>query len=188
MTDYSQGKIYKVWSPNCEKVYYGSTTNSLTARMSQHKHPSNLSTSKHIVDAGGADIKLIETFSCLDKYELEDREAEIMLADWEGCVNEMVPGAIRRAGGEKEYKKKHYEENAVKISVYQREYNEKNAEKLRVQHKEYREKNAVRIKAYREKIATKINCECGGRYTYANRKQHIMTKMHKAYISTTSPV
>jgi hypothetical protein len=28
----------------------------------------------------------------------------------------------------------------------------------------------------------KINCPCGGSYTYQNRKRHLMTKIHTFYI------
>ena len=113
--DYSQGKVYKVWSKNHGLCYYGSTVKKLAQRMSEHRGACNTTTSKQIIDAGDADIELVQDFPCMNKHELEDREAEVIQADWGGCVNEVVPGAKRRAGGEKAYKKEWYEENAVRI-------------------------------------------------------------------------
>ena len=116
MPDYSQAKVYKVSSPNHSLVYYGSTVLRLDKRMSVHRSTSSHCTSKQIVDAGDAVIEQVEEYPCMNKHELLDREAEVMLADWDGCVNEAVPGAYRRAGGKK---------------AYNREYNEKNAEKIK---------------------------------------------------------
>ena len=174
MCDYSNGKIYKIWSPNHSLVYYGSTVKTLADRMSVHRATSNSTSSKQIIDAGDADIKLIEDFPCMNKYELLDREAEVMLANWDGCVNEMVPGAVRRAGGLKEYfkenNKKYYEKNVVKINAYQ---------------KEYAINNAAKVRAHKTK---KHQCACGGRYTNVNKQQHFKTKKHQAFVSTPSPV
>ncbi len=104
-TDYSKGKIYVIISPNCELVYYGSTTETLKNRFKLHKCPSQTCTSKKIIDSGNADIYEIEKFPCSSLHELEDREAIYILNDWNGCVNKEVPGAIRRAGGKKAYDK-----------------------------------------------------------------------------------
>ena len=38
MPDYQQGKIYKIWSPSCTEVYYGSTCKKLSVRMAGHKY------------------------------------------------------------------------------------------------------------------------------------------------------
>jgi len=174
--DYSRAKVYKVWSPNCDKVYYGSTVNTLAERMCMHRSTHNATTSKQIIDAGDADIKLVEDFPCMNKYELEDREAEVMRADWDGCVNVMVPGAVRRAGGEKAWGKEYRKVNAVKISARKKKYNEKNAEKIRAQRKEY-------WKVYAETIGAQKNeqclCECGGKYTNRNKARHFKTKRHQ---------
>ena len=174
MCDYSNGKIYKVLSPNHSLVYYGSTVQTLEQRMVHHRCTGNKATSKQIVAAGDAVIELIEKYPCMNKHELEDREAEVMQADWDGCVNEMVPGVIRRAGGmkayQKEYKKEWYEENRVK---------------LRAQHREYYGNNAEKVKARQNE---KHQCECGGKFTHVNKARHFRSKKHQAHISSQSPV
>ncbi len=37
MPNYNNGKIYKLWSPEGDDIYIGSTTQPLTARKSSHK-------------------------------------------------------------------------------------------------------------------------------------------------------
>ena len=102
MKDYSKGQIYKVWSPNHGQVYYGSTTMTLKDRFKSHKSDKSCS-SREIINAGNADIQHIEWFPCCSKHELEDRESIFIVKDWDGCVNECVPGAMRRAGVYKAY-------------------------------------------------------------------------------------
>ena len=104
MPDYNKAQIYKIVSPNHEKVYYGSTVKTLNDRFSNHKSELRCS-SKEIINAGNADIKHVEWFPCDNKHALEDREAYFILNNWDDCVNKYVPGAIRRAGSRKAYKK-----------------------------------------------------------------------------------
>jgi len=173
MPDYSHGKIYKIVSPNHTKVYIGSTVKTLAQRFSQHKNDRTYS-SVEIIDVGGADIKLIEDFPCLDKYQLEDREAEIQLMDWDGCVNKNVAGAIRRAGGMKAYKK-----------IYDKSYREENKAKIQCNNKTYREANSKKIKAKKNEIC---KCFCGESYTRSNKGQHLRSKKHQNFVEIISMV
>jgi len=177
MPDYSQGKIYKVVSPNHSKIYIGSTCTTLADRFTQHKNDRNCS-SVEIIDAGCSDIKLIEDFPCLDKAQLEDREAEIQLMDWEACVNKNVAGAYRRAGGKKEYMK-------VYNKTYMKAYCEANREKIKAQKKAHYEENAETIKA---KANKKCTCFCGGKYTHVNKSKHLRTKRHMNFVEIISMV
>ena len=43
--------------------------------------------------------------------------------------------------------------------------------------KEYREKN-------QDKIKEKLNCECGGKFTYSNKSMHLKSKKHLNFINT----
>jgi len=194
MPDYSQGKIYKIVSSNHSKIYIGSTTQTLKRRFSKHKSDRNCCATE-IINAGGSDIKLIEDFPCLDKYQLEDREAEYQLMDWDGCVNKCVAGAKRRAG-EKEYMKAYRQANAEVNRAYQQAYQQANTETLKEYMKAYRQANADKIKAYREanseKISArrneKITCFCGGKYTHTNKLQHRRTKRHQNFVEIISMV
>ena len=223
-TDYSQGKLYRIVSPNHNKVYIGSTVETLAERFRKHKCKRDCM-SREIIDAGDARIEEIELFPCLDKYQLEDREAELQLADWDGCVNKYVAGAIRRAGGKQAYRKVYREAHLDQIKAKDKVYREANAEKikaktaayyaknqsaLREKHniyaknhraekseydKKYAAANAEKRKAtsavYREANAEKLKakknkqftCSCGGKYTGANRGQHLRTKRHQKYVA-----
>ena len=52
--------------------------------------------------------------------------------------------------------------------------------------KEWYLDNAEKYKQYyidnAEKLKEKINCECGGRYTHANKQSHLKTNKHKKYL------
>ena len=153
--DYSQGKIYKLWSKNHSLCYYGSTVLTLAERMAQHRSSHNKCTSKQIIDAGEAVIELVEDYPCMNKEELEEKEGDVMLADWDGCVNVNVAGATRRAGGEKEYKKKYRKENPEKFKEYKKKA------------KEEREKEI---------------CFCGGCFTKKTKEEHLKSKEHLDFV------
>jgi hypothetical protein len=74
--DYSMGKIYMVWSPNTDKVYIGSTIQTLKKRFDGHK--SDNLTSQIIIGCGLAEIKLIHYFPCGSSFELGTEEGREM--------------------------------------------------------------------------------------------------------------
>ena len=53
---------------------------------------------------------------------------------------------------------------------------EENREQNNETCKNYREKN-------KEKRNQKFNCDCGGRFTYQNKAQHLKCKLHKDYVA-----
>ena len=66
-----EGYIYKITSPNTNKIYIGSTTLTLLERLNTHKYHierQNIS-SKEILKAGDAKIELIESIVFEDKKE-----------------------------------------------------------------------------------------------------------------------
>jgi len=180
MNKFSNGKIYKIVSPNHAKVYYGSTTLTLKERFDIHKNQRNC-TSQKIIDTGDAEILEIEPFPCTCKEELEDREAEFMENDWEGCVNEKVPGAVRRAGGLEKYmqakrqtpeykaRKRAYEQTPEQ-KAYKKEYNQ--TEKCKAMKRAYMQKPEVKEKqkAYQQTEKYK-----------ACKKAYHQTPEYKAY-------
>ena len=107
MTDYQQGKIYKIINeelPNL--VYYGSTTTTLKQRFTKHKSSLNCS-SKVMFNVGTPEIILLEYYPCETRKELEARE-RVWVEDNE-CVNHNVPGRTHKeyceANKEKRYEK-----------------------------------------------------------------------------------
>jgi len=113
--------IYIILSPNHNLCYYGSTFDTLNNRFTQHKAPSSTCTSKEIIDAGNAKIFELAYYPCHTKEQLEDREAHYIITDWDGCINDRVPGAVRRAGGQVAYastpKQKEYRYEKIACNI-----------------------------------------------------------------------
>ena len=90
MPDYTQGKIYMICSQKTDKVYIGSTTNTLNARFRRHIIGKRCS-SVEIIDLGDAEIKLIHLCPCYTKKELTDQEGRVMRL-FENRVNKQLEG------------------------------------------------------------------------------------------------
>jgi len=113
MKDYNASFIYKI--TNGVLDYYGSSCDTYANRKRTHTAPSNTCTSKQIINGDLPwTMDIIEMFPCSCLDELEDREAYWIKNN--ECVNEYVPGAVRRSGGTKAYQKKHYEDNKEAIN------------------------------------------------------------------------
>jgi hypothetical protein len=193
MKDYNASFIYKI--TNGVQHYYGSSCDTFDNRKRGHTSSSNLCTSKKIINSGLPwTMDIIEMFPCSCLEQLEDREAYWIMNN--ECVNEHVPGAIRRAGGTKAYNKKkcaqYYEDNKKKCA----QYYEDNKEALKEKQKQRYEDNKEAIKekqkqryadnkeAINEKQKIKHNCDvCGGKYTAVNKMQHFKTKKHQKAIA-----
>ena len=167
MPDYNKAQIYKIVSPNHEKVYYGSTTMTLERRFSTHTLDHSTCSSSEIINAGNTDIKHVEWFPCDNKHALEDREAYFILNNWDDCVNKYVPGAIRRAGGKTAYEKTPEYMEKAKARRQTPEY--KASEKARKQTPKYKAER----KASNQ---TPIQCICGKWSTRNSIKQHQRSK------------
>ena len=178
MKDFNKAFIYKI--TNGVLDYYGSSADTYENRKSTHVAPSNTCTSKKIINnALPWSMDIIEWFPCSCADELEDREAW-WIANNE-CVNEHLPGAIRRAGGKQAYDKQYQEDNAEKIKVYQKQHYTDNADKIKQQVKQYRTDNSDKIKQWQK---TKHNCDvCGGKYTSSGKSQHYKSKKHQKAIA-----
>jgi len=95
MPNYQLGIIYTIRSLSSPEMYVGSTTQSLTRRMSGHrrdyKRNQVLGLPKHIItDISEWYIELYELFPCNLKCELEKREGQIMREI--GTLNKNIPG------------------------------------------------------------------------------------------------
>ena len=163
MPDYQNGKIYKIWSPEGDDIYIGSTTEILCRRLAAHKSTYNAGknvTSRILFEKyNDVRIELVEEFSCDKKSKLIAREGHyIRTLD---CVNKIIPDRT-----DKEY----YETNKVRILEKRKEYRETNKEYLE-KNKEYYEKN-------KDFITQKIKCECGCEIRRAELARHKRTKKH----------
>jgi hypothetical protein len=166
MPNYQNGKIYKVVSDNSSDIYIGSTTESLSRRMSGHRKDYNgylkgirkyISRVKQIFDCEDCHIVLIEEYPCDSKEQLFMRERyhiENMT-----CVNKCVP--IRDI---KEQKQLDYQKNKERYKQCAKEYRKTNVEKTK------------------ERKHEKITCECGSIISRGALSNHRKSSSHRYYI------
>ena len=141
MPDYKNGKIYKLWCPDNDLIYIGSTIQPLHIRLGGHKKKNKDCSSKLLFqESNNVKIELIEEFACENRIQLNKKEGEHIRAN--DCVNKVIPGRTQ-----KEYHEEWYEDNKDK----KKEYYEDNKDKIREKQKEYRENNKEYLKEYREK-------------------------------------
>ena len=157
MVNYQEGKIYKIYNDDIpNKVYYGSTCNTLVKRLYIHKAIFNTCSSSVLFP--GAKIVLVEKFPCNDKMELHKRERYYI--ENNECVNKAIPGRYDK--GRQQYQKDYYNDNK---------------EKLKVSAKTNREVN-------KNKLNESFECECGGKYIYTHKSTHIKTSKHQKYLKS----
>jgi len=195
MPDYQKGKIYKLWSPQGNEIYIGSTTNLLANRFAGHKSKHNCSSKYLFQNYTDVRIELIEAFACNNKMELNKREGEHIRVN--DCLNKLIAGRTKQ-----EWQKQHYENNKEQIAEYKKEWYEDNKEKIAEYHKEWYEANKEKKKEYyeanKEKLAEKkkeryeankeeilermkekIKCECGCEVSRNNIPRHRRSNNHK---------
>jgi hypothetical protein len=128
MPDYQQGKIYKLWSPSKNIVYYGSTVQSLAQRLTKHKNHhkthNNNNTKKitaHLVlECEDYKIELVEEFPCNNKQQLEKKEGEYIKNN--ECINKYVAGRTQA---------ENYQDNKEEKIKAVTEYRKNNIEKIK---------------------------------------------------------
>jgi hypothetical protein len=154
MPDYQQSKIYKIVSPNTDKIYIGSTTKQyLSSRMAHHvcAYKKWLNGEHHklnsfdVLEFGDCKIILIEPFPCNTKEELEAREYHYIKENKELTTNTHMPSRT---------KKVYAIEHKAEIAEYQKKWNEENKEKLNKAKQKWADENRELInKRAREKRA-----------------------------------
>jgi hypothetical protein len=151
MPNYKNAKIYKLWSPQGDDIYIGSTTQSLAVRKAGHNRDfkkNNKCSSKILFEKyNDVRIELLECCPCDNKEELTKREGHHIRNN--DCVNKRIAGRT---------KKEYYEDNKEKIKEKDRIYYEDNKEQIKEQKKDYRDANKEKIK---ERKSIRVICECG---------------------------
>ena len=97
MTNYNNGKIYKIVCNLTNEVYIGSTTQSLSKRLAQHvqeykvhvRNNRSSTRSSQIIERGNYNIILIEEVSCNNKEQLHRVERKHIEANT--CINVVIP-------------------------------------------------------------------------------------------------
>ena len=160
MPDYQKGKIYKLWSPQGNEIYIGSTINPLAKRFGQHKTDGNCNSkncnSKYLFENyDDVRIELIELYPCNSKMELNKKEGEHIREN--ECLNKRIAGRTP---------KEWYEDNREHIQEYKKEYREDNKEKI----KEWKNQ--------------KFNCECGSVIRINDKSKHFKTNKHTKFMNS----
>ena len=147
MPDYQKSKIYKLWSPSNNLVYYGSTVQSLSQRLTEHLCNYNKNkglSSKIVLECEDYKIELVEDFPCNNRQQLLKKEGEYIKNN--ECVNKNIAGRTQKEWNETEhriqYLKKYYEKNKEHIN----QYYEKNKEDKKEYGKQYRLKQKELVK------------------------------------------
>ena len=198
--DYKNGKIYKITSSSIDKIYIGSTCQSLCKRHSKHKGyyksylqgKKNIASSVEIIKLGDSLITLIEDFPCERKEQLLSRERYWIEQNKDLVVNKIMPITSNEEKQEFQliYRNTHKLEKKITDSNYRinnkeiialrkKEYYEKNKEIIALQQKNYREKEKEKIKEYNSQ---QFNCECGSIIRLHDKSRHYKSKKHKDYL------
>jgi len=168
MPDYKNAKIYKLWSPEGDDIYIGSTTQKLCVRKAKHKATQQC-TSKILYEKyTDIRIELLECFPCDNKEELTKKEGEYIRNT--NCINRYIAGRTQ---------KEYYKNNKKNIKEYKKEYYETNKAHRKEQMKEWYETNKTKIK---ERKSQKYTCECGRTFRTGNKARHERSNYHSKFV------
>jgi hypothetical protein len=148
MPDYQKGKIYRIISPSKNLVYYGSTIETLSSRLSKHiydyKRNNGQKSAFVVLKCEDYKIELVEEYPCNNRQQLEKKEGEYIKAN--ECVNICIAGRTKKEWGQ---------DNRERLNEKGRKYKEEHKEELKQKDKIYiktkgKEKKIISQKNYRE--------------------------------------
>ena len=153
MCDYSNAKIYKLWSPEGNQIYIGSTTQMLCQRKAVHAHQVMKSCSSKILYEKYSDVRieLLKNVKCDTKEELNRIEGQYIRCNLDRTVNSNIAGRSRT------------------------EWCSDNADRYKKYMAEYYIKNKDKIKARQNKP---FLCSCGKTINFNNQYRHYRSKCH----------
>jgi len=144
---YERGIIYKIVDSEEKEAYYGSTIQTLSTRMNEHRRDykrwkktgeRRMVASYHMFETYGMEhcsIVLVEEYPCNSRGELHRREGEYIRSN--ECCNKQVAGRTLI---------EHYQDNKEKIREKHKEHYQKNREEALARNKRWREANKERMK------------------------------------------
>jgi hypothetical protein len=163
---YEMAKVYKITSPQTNKIYIGGTCLPLNQRLERHKtmykRHTNGKSKAHtyandILQHDDCTIELIETFPCTNRKELSVRERYYIEQNKENCINKVIPSRKQSEWKEtnKDKIKEYYKNSREKLLKYRKEYYQKNKNKISqisAQHyQDYLEKHREYAREYYQK-------------------------------------
>jgi len=176
MPDYSKGKIYCIRSFQTDKIYIGSTTQTLAQRLGLHRNDykrylkgkQHYVTSFELLKYDDYYIELIKLFPCSCKAELDTEEGKY-IREWD-CVNRKIAGRT---------KNQYSNDNKDKIKQYCIDNRDKRLE----YQKKYYIDNIDKKKQYYINNKQKITCICSCNITRSVFRRHLKSKNHKKIMS-----
>jgi predicted ATP-dependent protease len=155
MPDYQKSKIYKLWSPSKNLVYYGSTTQAISQRFNEHisrykKYTENnnycgCTRSFEILKYEDYKIELIEDYPCNNKQQLLKKEAEYIKNN--NCVNKEIP--LRT-------KKEWEQDNKELIKKKRKIYDNERKEQVKEKNESKKEERKIYMKTYYQQNKAKF--------------------------------
>ena len=141
MPNYQLSKIYKIYSPSKNLIYYGSTTQTLSQRFNEHisRHKRynidnnycSYVSSFLVLDCEDYKIELVEEYACNNKQQLLKKEAEYIKNN--ECINKEVPLRTK-----KEWRIDNADILKEKVKQYGNQYAKNNRAKINEYAKQYR--------------------------------------------------
>ena len=136
----------------------------------------------------------IKKIDCVNKFIAGRTKKEYYNNNKETIIQKSKRYHVANKEKRTEQQKQYREVNKETLSEYNKRYREENDDKIKQQKKKYyndnkhiiNEKDRHYSKEYyknnKEKLQTKIDCECGGRYTFVHKQTHIKTRKHQNFI------
>ena len=205
--NYQNGKIYCIRNNVDKNIYVGHTTQLLSKRMEKHRSDfrkgkmsiPKLHSKMNEYGIENFYIEMLEKCPCEDIEELRAKEGEWIrkLGTLNTCIAGRSSQEYRADNKEQinnqqqeyyqdhkeeyyERNKKYREENPEKVKAYLKEYAETNKEKLQTYQCNYRQENRDKLNEWK---TTKVECECGGRYTLCHKAEHFRSKKHQEFLN-----
>ena len=193
---YNHSKIYKICSNLTDNIYIGSTTQSLSQRLSEHvrrcKHyikiDNNYISSFEIIKLGDYYITLIEECNFNNKSQLLKREGEIIKLNINNVVNKMIAGRTKAEyrvdtkahiiERNKQYRVDNKQLIAERMKQYyndNKQNRQDNKQLIAEQKKQYYNDNKHVIA---EQNKQPIICECGSTITKHEKPRHMKSPKH----------
>jgi len=204
------GRVYSIRSHQTDDIYIGSTIQTLSQRMTDHradykqylnKNPRYV-TSYEILQYNDAYIELLFEGEFESRNALDRKEGEYQRSM--DCVNKRIEGRTKQEHYEDNKEeilvknKQYYKENKPHILEQIKEYREKHHERLKIQKKKYCEDHPEEIKARsaknyeknkekeKKEKRTKYTCVCGSILCKGEKARHERSKKHQAFIQCLS--
>jgi len=177
MPDYSKGKIYSIRSHSTDKIYIGSTIETLSSRMTKHRcgYKKNKSiSSREMLKFNDCYIELLCDYPCERKEQLCAKEGEYIRQYKDKCVNRCIAGRTK-----KEYRN----DNKQQLLEQMKQYYETNKQQLLEQQKQRYNDNKAEIA---EKAKQKYTCECGSTIRKDEKARHNKTNKHINFINSSN--